>query len=798
MIRFDQVSFRYGTDEETSPTIVGEVSFCVRPGECVGLVGNNGSGKSTIALLSKGMLIPARGAVTVDGIDTRIQTDEQKTRVGLLFQDPDHQIVGTTIREDIAFGLENIGIEPGDMEGRIQTEAARLGLCDFLDQPIHSLSGGTRQKAALAAVLAVRPGFLVLDEPTSQLDPWARDALWMHLDEIRRQEQVGLLVISQHLSDIERLDRVLVLAKGRILADDAPGKIVSNTNVTGTDDLNNPFSIFFGTGTQKCFRRPGNARASGTVADRAGAVNTLEYSGLSIGYPGTIVRKELSGTFRSGGVNLIAGPSGSGKTTLLTTLAGFLPKLSGEIKADDSAWIAEERIGLAFQNPERLFFCETTGEEICFALRQKGIDAETAATVGRAWLEKWGLPAEAFWNRSPLKLSGGEMRRIALAACTVAAPDVLLLDEPLAGLDSAGRHLVGSIISELAQDRIVIAVTHDPEDLLDQASSVLLLHDDTGRWFESGDAFASAVAQTPKLFPLRNLKISEQREDHELEERVGPGDNVLGPPDAARSAGHNSSPIKGLPHGRDIGTSCAGTWLYRLHPDVKGFVAFGIILALSLYTGSLGITLFWLLGSLVAANSGKAPLGDALRGLRQIWFLIALVAVMNISSGGKDSLIQALDTVLRLSGVFIIATLYVAVSTQAELMTFWESCFRPLYLFGVNTREPALVMVIAVRFLPVMLDEIERIRLAQRARGARFDTGWRGSVLSLLPLLVPTLTLALHRARVLAIAMESRGYRLSGHRTKYRIFRMSMVDYGVLLLMAGALMFSFYIKSRLP
>ncbi|HNW34876.1 MAG TPA: ATP-binding cassette domain-containing protein [Candidatus Ozemobacteraceae bacterium] len=774
MIRFDQVSFRYGTDERTSPTIVGEVSFCIRPGECVGLVGNNGSGKSTIALLSKGMLIPSVGTVTVDGIDTRIQTDEQKTRVGLLFQNPDHQIVGTTIREDIAFGLENIGVESDKIEDRIQREADRLGLWAFLDQPIHALSGGTRQKAALAAVLAVQPGFLILDEPTSQLDPWARDTLWMHLNEIRSQAEVGLLVISQHLSDIELLDRVIVLAGGRILADDAPKNIIKSIKYAGPIDFSDPFSIFFRTGRNRRYSIPANSGASVIGDVRAGAIQVLEYSELSIGYPGTIVRKGLSGTFRAGGVNLIAGPSGSGKTTLLTTLAGFLPKIGGEINADHSPWVAEGRIGLAFQNPERLFFCETVGEEICFALLQKGIDSEVAAAEGRAWLEKWGLPSEEFWSRSPIKLSGGEMRRVALAACTVAAPEVMLLDEPLAGLDSAGRHSVSSIISELARDRIVIAVTHDPEDLLDQAAGVLLLHDDTGQWFESGDAFVKAVAHSPELFPLG---IPEQREYQKNS----------GAPCASKNPGN-------APSGYISGTGapCGDTWLYRLHPEVKGCVAFGIIMALSLYTGNPVISLFWLLGSLVAAIYGRAPVGDAVRSLRQIWFLIVLVAFFNIVSGGKDSLVQAFDNIVRLSGVFIIATLYVAVSTQAELMAFWESCFRPLSLFGVNTREPALVMVIAVRFLPVMLEEIEQIRLAQRARGARFDTGWRGSVFSLLPLLVPTLTLALHRASVLAVAMESRGYRLSGHRTKYRVFRMSPADYGVLLSMVCAVLISFY------
>lgn len=782
MIRFEQVSFRYGTDEQTSPTIVGEVSFCLRPGECVGLVGNNGSGKSTIALLAKGLLLPVGGRVTVDGTDTRDQTDEQKTRVGLLFQDPDHQIVGTTIREDIAFGLENIGVESEEIERRILTEADRLGIGEYLDQPVHTLSGGTRQKAALAAVLAAGPGFIILDEPTSQLDPWARQALWRHLDEIRATSGIGLLVISQHLSDIERTDRVMVLAGGMLVADDDVKNISANIGSAIDTEGDDPFLVFRTEDAVDGNSKPLPAERPDNPGDGLEKPAGLVCIDLTIGYRRNVVRKNLNGMFPTGGVNLVVGPSGSGKTTLLMTLAGFLPPLNGRITAsDDGGWTPEGRIGLAFQNPERLFFCETVGEEVCFALRQKGVDAAHAAEEGRAWLEQWGISSETFWSRSPLQLSGGEMRRVALAACTIANPELLLLDEPLAGLDASGRRRVSAIIARLARERIVICVTHDPEELLPDAVSVVFLHGTTADWFGSGQAFISAMRDAPGCFPLtrhggNGVDSTPLHGQADTLEKT--------PPDI-------QSPEFCIP----VDDASGGvSWLYRLHPLVKGGAALGIIMMLSVFPGSIGMTAFWLAGPLLSAIIGGAPVVDALRDLRKIWFLVFLVAVLNVASGGDGAFATAVENVLRLCGVCVFATVYVAISTQAELMAFWETCFRPLALFGVNVREPALVMVIAVRFLPVMLEEIDRIRLAQRARGARFDAGWRGSVVALLPLLVPTLTMAIRRAHVLAVAMEARGYRLSGHRTKYRVYRFSASDYAVVLVMTAAIFGSVYYK----
>jgi len=240
MIRFDQVSFRYQRTTETSSALE-EVSFCLRSGETVALAGANGSGKSTLALLAGGLLRPTAGRVLIGGVDdtagdstqeslegrsnntcyldTAEQDPEIHRRVGFLFQSPDHQTVGITVEEDLAFGLENLGVPREEMETRLESVGARFGLRELFGQPVATLSGGTRQKLALAGVMAMRPSFLILDEPTSQLDPWARAEFWGLLRDLKAEHRLGILFISQRPDDLEQASRLMVLHQGRLVLD---------------------------------------------------------------------------------------------------------------------------------------------------------------------------------------------------------------------------------------------------------------------------------------------------------------------------------------------------------------------------------------------------------------------------------------------------------------------------------------------------------------------------------------------------------------------------------------------------
>ncbi|MFZ5949876.1 MAG: ABC transporter ATP-binding protein [Candidatus Rifleibacteriota bacterium] len=228
-------------------------------------------------------------------------------------------------------------------------------------------------------------------------------------------------------------------------------------------------------------------------------INCLELREIELFYQKRRIGDRISCRFEKGRVNLIVGRAGSGKSTLLRTIAGFHNDFSGKIFADNVSFKPEGRIALAFQNPENLFFNPSVGDEVCYALIQK--DDKEFRQKGMEWLEKWGMDAGIFWNKHPLELSGGEKRKVALSACTVLLPDVILLDEPLAGLDFHGSEKLAKIISQIAQDHIVVIVTHDPENLIDLTGRVLFLGDQAIE-FKCANEFIAKSLKEPDFYPL--------------------------------------------------------------------------------------------------------------------------------------------------------------------------------------------------------------------------------------------------------------------------------------------------------
>ncbi len=229
MIRFNRVTFRYGTQQETS-SILEEVSFSVSSGESVFLLGRNGSGKSTLAMLAAGMLKPIAGEVVIEN-GTAEANDERRRLVGIAFQDPDTQIIGTTVEEDVVFGMENLALERGEMESRLVRILEWFHLTGDRHTPVYRLSGGQRQKLALASVLVMQPRFLILDEPTSQLDPWSREEFWALVERMKTEFKLGLLVISQRSEEAHRFARCLVLHQGRIAYDGDVEDLWKNQNL---------------------------------------------------------------------------------------------------------------------------------------------------------------------------------------------------------------------------------------------------------------------------------------------------------------------------------------------------------------------------------------------------------------------------------------------------------------------------------------------------------------------------------------------------------------------------------------
>lgn len=209
----------------------------------------------------------------------------------------------------------------------------------------------------------------------------------------------------------------------------------------------------------------------------------------------------INAVFNSGNLNLIVGRSGCGKSTLLKLIAGFHKDFTGALALDDDYFESEGNVALAFQNPEALFFNSTVFEEISYSLTVTGTDKENVKFLTETWMKKWGLSPEKYADKYPYKLSGGEKRRVALAACTILRPKIILLDEPLAGLDRAGQTDLSEIINSLSLENIVIVVTHEPELILQDNSSILFLNGKETTQFSSSEFLSNAVLN-PDFYPL--------------------------------------------------------------------------------------------------------------------------------------------------------------------------------------------------------------------------------------------------------------------------------------------------------
>jgi energy-coupling factor transporter ATP-binding protein EcfA2 len=218
----------------------------------------------------------------------------------------------------------------------------------------------------------------------------------------------------------------------------------------------------------------------------------------------------INAVFNSGALNLIVGRSGCGKSTLLKLIAGFHKDFTGAVALDEDYFEPEGNVALAFQNPEALFFNSTVFEEISYSLTVAGNDKENIKTLTEIWMNKWGLNPEIYADKYPYKLSGGEKRRVALAACTILKPKIILLDEPLAGLDRAGQSDLAEIINSLSLESIVIVVTHEPELILQENSSLLFLNGSETAQYSSSEFLSNAVIN-PDFYPLPDWYTSTLR-----------------------------------------------------------------------------------------------------------------------------------------------------------------------------------------------------------------------------------------------------------------------------------------------
>ena len=440
------------------------VDLVIEPGERVLLLGPSGAGKSTLLTALAGLVDPSGGSVTegmlqVDGLDPRAARD----RTGLLFQDPESQVVMARAGDDVAFGLENRCVPTESIGSRVLAALAAVEFPYGADRPTHALSGGELQRLALAGTLALRPGLLMLDEPTANLHPENAAEIREVLAAVLDRTGATLLLVEHRVEEsVSLVDRVVVLeAGGGVVADGPPGRVFRERGSELADA-----GVWI----------PDHPPPAPSARDHPPPETLVMADALSFRYPGATsdALSNVALSVRSSEALAILGPNGSGKSTLAMLLAGLLVPRTGSVVAGEAlsaghgrealaAWPARElvrRVGTVFQDPEHQFLTGSVRDELLLGPRRAGLDARAAERRADELLDRLHLGALA--DANPFTLSGGEQRRLSVATALATAPSLLVLDEPTFGQDRRTWSELLTLLAALRDSgRGVCFVTHD-------------------------------------------------------------------------------------------------------------------------------------------------------------------------------------------------------------------------------------------------------------------------------------------------------------------------------------------------
>ncbi|TVR70830.1 MAG: ATP-binding cassette domain-containing protein [Sphaerobacteraceae bacterium] len=494
MLSIQNLSFQH---HAASHPALRNISMTVEPGMFVGVVGPSGSGKSTLLRALNG-LVPhfhggkLGGSVSVDGQDTRrVDTAELSQIVGFVSQEPEAQTVFDTVVDEIAFGPENLGLSQREIEQRVTNALRTLKIVHLGKRDISTLSGGERQRVVIAATLAMGSRLLVLDEPLSQLDPWAARDLLETLDELRRSDRVAVIVAEHRIDQLlPHCTHVLELATGESSfgLQSRPAAVYTLQHKPALARLaqivNWPEIPATIDDARSMVQRNGPTITPAIRDVSVAGIVRLEAHGATVQQSDRHTIADIDLTVPSGTIQAIVGPNGAGKTTILRLLAGLQRPDRGIVRYEGapvhelSGTLRQRSIGYVPQYPASLFIGETVREEIDIALEQ--------ATTGRTTtevLEAFSLTELA--ERFSWDISGGERQRLAIAIAVAAEPSVLLLDEPTRGMDATARQSLYTMLDRLKRTGIAIFIaTHDMDLVCTTADHVIRL--DNGRISSKG------------------------------------------------------------------------------------------------------------------------------------------------------------------------------------------------------------------------------------------------------------------------------------------------------------------------
>ena len=549
IIEMECVSFSYGTAADGAYALK-DIDLSVEEGTFVGLIGPSGAGKSTLASAITGA-IPHHyrgrlfGSTLVAGLDTceASLTDIAKV-AGSVLQDIDAQMVASVVEDELLFGLENFGIDHREIEGRIASALDAVGIADLRHREIATLSGGQKQKVAIAAILAMTPRVIVMDEPTSALDPASARDVFEVLRRAKELTGMTVILIEQTVALLaEYCDRVVVIDQGRIALDGTPTDVFSHGETLRAIGVDTPRTVRISNSLAEAGLAPNDSPAltldgaeslvagilapglskgspivPRTLGDRPDSRNTVDERPIIVDVAGAAYSygtgqagiEGIDLTVRAGEILAVVGQNGAGKTTFTKLLNGLIKPSAGVVRIAGLDTRTTPVSALAshaatlFQNPDRQLCRNTVVEEISFGLELQGAPADAARERARRVAATFGLPE----NASPFNLSRGQRQMVALASVVALEPELIILDEPTSGLDYRECMTVMETVRQRALDgAAVVMVCHDMEVVSDFADTLAVMTE--GRLIEVGpsrevfanDAHRSAVRARARQAP---------------------------------------------------------------------------------------------------------------------------------------------------------------------------------------------------------------------------------------------------------------------------------------------------------
>ena len=708
-----QLCFSY---ENAPEPAVQDVSFELDSGSYTVIAGVNGSGKSTTARIIAGLLQPSAGTVEIaDGL-----------RTGFVFQSPKDQLICGVVARDTAFGPQCQSLPDSEIELRTIESLKSTGILDYAMHKSMFLSLGQTQKAALSGILAINPDILILDESVSMLDPKSREEIFTFLDMLHKKKRT-ILHITHDSDAISRAKDIIVMNGGKIIWK-------GNSSSFFADKTGSVYRSVFGTPLENrsCFQNKTQNRPAHEIL--------LKAESMSCSYGTHAVLNNISFSLKRGTLTALTGASGSGKTTLLEILAGLKKQDSGTVRSAGKPLLCQ-------QNSDAALFEVFAADDVAFGPRNSGIKGKELLECVKTAMNRVNLPFEEFASKQTNCLSGGQKRRLSVAGIIAMKGDILLFDEPSAGLDGAAKYTVMHLLRSLAESgKTVLFTTH---------------HYDEAQFADTSITLEKAGLIAPDFSPEEENKADGQKTV--LTEQK-PSAGIFSPEYFSKmldSLSENQAEQKRL----------------QKLPAVIKYILFIALFAVSVAVQPVSLCAALLPVTILYALCSCCPAKKLFRSLIKILPFLLFFCILQMifaPASANDTVFlpykyffvtagklwQCLKIILHTECALCCICAFSSSATENDILKGFSDLLAPLRLLKIPVKYPVILMEIIFRFIPLLLDEAISIIKIQLVRGGLKDEkGFFGKIRAIIPLIVPLIIQTVRRAEILADAMTVRGFK---------------------------------------